>query len=83
MARRAGEPGSGARAVGADVEFAELRSASSYHFLHGASEPEELVEQAIALGITALACLDRDGMYGAARFATAAAEAEGDRKSVV
>ena len=70
-------PSGKARAVGAHVEFAELRAASSYHFLHGASEPEELVEQAVALGITALACLDRDGMYGAARFATAAAEAEG------
>ena len=70
------------RAAGTRLEFAELRAASSYHFLHGASEPEELVEQAIALGLSALACLDRDGMYGAARFATAAAEAEGELKTV-
>src|SRR5699024_8071537 len=80
--RTVGEPGSGTRAAGVHVEFAELRAASSYHFLHGASEPEELVEQAIALGLTALACLDRDGMYGAARFATAAAEAEGELQTV-
>src|SRR5699024_11467334 len=40
------------RAAGTRLEFAELRAASSYHFLHGASEPEELVEQAIALGLS-------------------------------
>src|SRR5699024_8060314 len=80
---RGGRTAAGApRAAGTRLEFAELRAASSYHFLHGASEPEELVEQAIALGLSALACLDRDGMYGAARFATAAAEAEGELKTV-
>ena len=54
--------------------FAELRSYHSYNFLHGADQPEAMVAKAAELGITHLACLDRDGMYGAARFATAVAE---------
>lgn len=57
------------------VGFAELHCRSTYSFLHGASEPEELVAKAVELGLLALACVDRDGFYGAARFATAAAEA--------
>ena len=48
---------------------------SSYSFLDGASEPEEMVRRARDLGITALALLDRDGFYGAVKFAEAAAEA--------
>ncbi|WJY73463.1 Error-prone DNA polymerase [Corynebacterium auriscanis] len=54
--------------------FAELRSCHAYNFLHGADQPEAMVAKAAELGITYLACLDRDGMYGAARFATAVAE---------
>ncbi|QPK83619.1 error-prone DNA polymerase [Corynebacterium qintianiae] len=55
--------------------FAELHAVSSYSFLGGASEPEEMVRRAKDLGITALALLDRDGFYGAVKFAEAAAEA--------
>ncbi|WP_115685228.1 error-prone DNA polymerase [Corynebacterium senegalense] len=55
--------------------FAELHAVSSYSFLDGASEPEEMVARASRLGITALALLDRDGFYGAVKFAEAAAEA--------
>ena len=55
--------------------FAELHAVSSYSFLGGASEPEEMVRRARELGITALALLDRDGFYGAVKFAEAAAEA--------
>ena len=54
--------------------FAELRTYHAYHFLHGADQPETMVAKAAELGITHLACLDRDGMYGTARFATAVAE---------
>lgn len=54
--------------------FAELHAHSSYHFLDGVSSPEQLVHEAHRLGITHLACLDRDGVYGAARYAAAAAE---------
>ena len=53
--------------------FAELHAVSSYSFLGGASEPEEMVRHAKRLGITTLALLDRDGFYGAVKFAEAAA----------
>ncbi|MDO5669886.1 MAG: error-prone DNA polymerase [Corynebacterium sp.] len=57
------------------VKFAELHAVSSYSFLGGASEPESLVERAVELGLSALALVDRDGFYGAVKFAEAAAEA--------
>ncbi len=57
------------------VEFAELHAVSSYSFLGGASEPEALVERAVQLGFSALGVLDRDGFYGAVKFAEAAASA--------
>ncbi|MHB8463505.1 MAG: error-prone DNA polymerase, partial [Acidimicrobiales bacterium] len=41
-------------------------------FLDGASHPEELVEEADRLGLTALALTDHDGFYGVVRFAEAA-----------
>ncbi len=55
--------------------FAELHAVSSYSFLGGASEPEDLVERACELGLSALGLLDRDGFYGAVKFAEAAAAA--------
>lgn len=61
-------------ATSATHDFAELHACTSYSFLRGASEPEEVVVQAARLGYSALACVDRDGFYGAARFAAAAAE---------
>lgn len=54
--------------------YAELHCHSDFSFLDGASAPEVLVEQASALGLTALALTDHDGFYGVARFAEAAAE---------
>src|SRR5581483_8954118 len=54
--------------------YAELHAHSNFTFLEGASHPEELVEAAAALGLTALALTDRDGLYGAVRFSKAAAE---------
>ena len=47
--------------------FAELLATSSYSFLRGASHPEELVVQAKALGLSAIAICDRDGMYGSVK----------------
>ncbi len=44
--------------------YAELVSRSNYSFLRGASHPEELVSSAAALGISALAITDDDGLYG-------------------
>jgi len=54
------------------VPYAELHAHSSFSFLDGASSPEDLLAEAEALGLTALAITDHDGFYGAARFAEAA-----------
>ena len=54
------------------ARYAELHGRSNFTFLEGASHPEELVERAVALGLDALALTDRDGVYGAVRFAKAA-----------
>jgi len=55
------------------VPYAELHCHSNFSFLDGASHPEELVEEAVRLGLDALAITDHDGMYGVVRFAEAAA----------
>jgi error-prone DNA polymerase len=55
--------------------FVELCCRSNFSFLDGASDPEALVERAVQLGMPALAIADRDGLYGAVRFATAAKRA--------
>ncbi len=55
------------------VPYAELHCHSNFSFLDGASHPEELVEEAARLGLTALAITDHDGFYGIVRFAEAAA----------
>ncbi|WP_151641278.1 error-prone DNA polymerase [Corynebacterium sp. 11A] len=56
-----------------DGRIADLHCRSSYSFLHGASEPEELVARAVELGYRALGLCDRDGLYGVVKFAEAAA----------
>src|SRR5712691_9731428 len=50
----------------------ELHAASAFSFLQGASLPEALVDRAAELGYSALALLDRDGVYGLPRFHKAA-----------
>ena len=52
--------------------YAELRAASSFSFLDGASLPEDLMHQAAELDLPAMALLDTNGVYGAPRFFTAA-----------
>jgi error-prone DNA polymerase len=54
------------------VPYAELHAHSSFSFLDGASGPEELLEEAAALGLHALAITDHDGFYGSVRMAEAA-----------
>ena len=56
------------------VAYAELHAHSAYSFLDGASMPEEMVAQARALDLKALALTDHDGFYGIVRFAEAARE---------
>ncbi|MBF6061807.1 error-prone DNA polymerase [Nocardia terpenica] len=62
------------RPEGPTVPYAELHTHSAYSFLDGACQPEELVEEAVRLGLTALALTDHDGFYGVVRFAEAARE---------
>ena len=69
----AGPPPAGPLSTPAEP-YAELHAHSHFSFLDGASHPEELVTEAARLGLEALALTDHDGMYGAVRFAEAAAE---------
>jgi error-prone DNA polymerase len=52
--------------------YVELHAASAFSFLEGASQPEELIKRAAELEMPAIALLDRNGLYGAARFHTSA-----------
>ena len=52
--------------------YVELHAASAFSFLEGASQPEGLVERAVEIDMPAMALLDRNGVYGAARFHTSA-----------
>ena len=54
------------------ARYAELHAASSFSFLDGASDPEDLVARAVELGLPAVALVDRNGVYGAPRFFKAA-----------
>ena len=51
--------------------FVHLRVASGYSLQYGASHPSGLVTRAAELGLDTLALTDRDGLYGAVRFAKA------------
>jgi error-prone DNA polymerase len=55
--------------------YIELHAASAFSFLRGASLPETLADRAAALGYSAVALLDADGVYGAPRFHKAATRA--------
>jgi error-prone DNA polymerase len=55
------------------VPYAELHAHTNFSFLDGAGHPEEMVEEAVRLGLSALAITDHDGFYGVVRFAEAAA----------
>ena len=63
------------RRRGPPPPYAELHAASSFSFLRGSSQPEDLVARAAALGLPAVALLDRNGVSGAPRFYKAAQEA--------
>ena len=72
--RIAYQPPDDDRPVRSSVPYAELHAHSAYSFLDGASAPEELVEEAVRLGLRAIALTDHNGLYGAVRFAEAAVE---------
>lgn len=55
--------------------FVHLHVASGHSLRYGASHPSALVEQASEWGMDLLALTDRDGVYGAVKFARAASAA--------
>ena len=55
--------------------FVHLHVASGYSLRYGASHPHVLVERAAEHGMDTLALTDRDGVYGAVKFARAARSA--------
>jgi error-prone DNA polymerase len=54
------------------TDYVELHAASAFSFLAAAAQPEALIERAAEIGLPALALADRNGLYGVARFHTAA-----------
>lgn len=54
-------------------EYVELHCHSFFSLKDGASSPEALIDTAAALGMDRLALTDHDALYGAPRFADAAA----------
>ena len=54
------------------LPYAELRSASAFSFLDGASLPEDLIARAAELDLPAVALVDKNGVPGAPRFWKAA-----------
>ncbi|PYN30295.1 MAG: error-prone DNA polymerase [Candidatus Rokuibacteriota bacterium] len=55
--------------------FIELHAQSAFSFLEGAEHPEAFAAEAARLDMPAIALVDRDGVYGAARLARAATKA--------
>ena len=60
--------------AGRVTSYAELQVTSNFSFLRGASHAEELVRQAVALGISAIAVTDRNTLAGVVRAHVAARE---------
>jgi error-prone DNA polymerase len=52
--------------------YVELHASSAFSFLEGASQPEQLIQRAAELQMPAMALMDRNGLYGSARFHTSA-----------
>ena len=55
--------------------YAELQIATGFSFLHGASHAQELVDTAVALGLSAIGIADRNTVAGVVRAHEAAKEA--------
>src|SRR5438093_4395199 len=60
------------RSLRLSATYIELHAGSAFSFLEGASLPEKLAGAGAELNMPAMALLDRDGVYGAARFHLAA-----------
>src|SRR5437764_4030943 len=66
--RRSASSADRLRLVKAKRPYAELRTASAFSFLDGASLPEDLIHTAAQKDIPAMALIDTNGVYGAPRF---------------
>src|ERR1700747_1788274 len=55
--------------------YIELHARSAFSFLEGSTLPEDLLSVCAALGMSGMALLDRDGLYGSPRFYLAAEKA--------
>src|SRR5579871_6208117 len=55
--------------------YVELHARSAFSFLEGASLPEDLAGACAQLDMPSMAIMDRNGVYGAARFHLAAKKA--------
>jgi len=58
------------------LKYTELHARSAFSFLEGSSNPEELAGVCAEREMSAMAVLDRDGVYGAPRFYQAANKAK-------
>jgi error-prone DNA polymerase len=56
------------------MSFIHLRTSSAFSLKYGTTQPRDLVERAAQFESPALALTDRDGLYGAIRFARACLE---------
>ena len=56
------------------IGFPHLHVSTAYSAHYGVDRPEQLVAQAAADGAWALACTDRDGLYGAVKHVAACIE---------
>ncbi|MGB6264113.1 MAG: error-prone DNA polymerase [Candidatus Acidiferrales bacterium] len=52
----------------ADERYTELHARSAFSFLEGAATPEDLIRECAEREMSAMALVDRDGVYGAPRF---------------
>src|ERR1700751_4319658 len=55
--------------------YIELHARSAFSFLEGSTLPEDLISVCAARGMSGMALLDRDGLYGSPRFYLAAQKA--------
>jgi len=68
------QPRPGMVAGQSTVDYVELHCHTNFSFLDGASQPVDLVEEAVQLGLSGLAVTDHDGFYGVVQFSAAARE---------
>lgn len=66
----------------ATTDYAELATTTNFSFLRGASHPEELVAQAMALGLSGLGITDRNSLAGVVRAHVFAREHEAAKKGL-